>query len=1456
MAGTQLADAYVQIVPSMKGVQGEIARGFGGAGGPLDKEAGKVGKRSGGLLGKGLGAGLLAGAGPLVGIAAAGLGVAKLTGYVTDSIAAVANWEAINAQTASVVKATGGAAQVSAQHVNELANSLEGSTSTQAEAIQEGANLLLTFKGVQNAAGKGNDVFDQTTKAAVDMARAMGTDVKGAALQLGKALNDPEKGLTKLSRSGVTFTDQQKAQVKALQASGDTLGAQKIILAELNGEFGGSGAAYAKTYSGQLYQLQDAVGDFGEEIATAAMPALTALVGTASKVVKWAGSLELGSKAASGIGTVMSAIGPPVKAALDTIGAAFGDIGKSAGPGVAGVGAAFKPLLPIITGLVPQVVTLFTAFNPLGLVLRSLLPVIPQLLPPILQLATALGGALTQVLGAVVPLIIQLAGVFISVGTTLAGALIPVLSTLVTALLPVFSSVIATLVPVIAQLATTLGSTLATTVTALLPVITSVIGVIAGLIPVLVPLIAQVLQLAAGVIAQLIPALLPLVSAVLPLVASLLAALLPVIVPLVTILGTVLAGVIRALLPLITTVFSAIVPIITAAVGIITGVLNVVVGLLTGNFTQVFQGLGQVVSGAFNLVVSVIGGAVSIIGAAIGAIVNIVIAVFGGIVALIAVRAKAAVDVVVSLFRGAISLIVRVVTAIVTGVVAVWNGLVGLVGAAIRLVVNVVTAVFTAYITVVRTVILSIVKAIVAVWNTAVGFVRAVIDRVVAIVTAVFTAYISVVRTVVTSIVTGIVTVWNTAVGLVRAVIDRVVTAVTTVFGGAVGTVKGAVTKVVDGITSTVRGVVDTVTRIGSDIVNGLVSGVRGGFDFVIGAARDLANLLPEWVQKVLDIHSPSRVMLALGRFVGQGFVKGIAGTQDQVKSAADSLVAKVTDAFTKLGDNREAAQKRLVKLDRDLIASGKAVAAARIKVGDAKDGKAKAAAQRSLDSATNRRKGLLESRAEQRAIVADGAKLPKGPARKALFTSINDENKTLIALAGTRERLAGSLKDAQDNLTSAVKIRDDFRDSVQQTTIALGDVVASFKTVVDARAKAVDAITSLQDKLTGLADGQTSAAKDVLAAQGDIDKNARDIASTQADAAKNQAEINRLSAYGSDYSEKLSDLQDKAADFAGKLADLDATRGELGTKLGDQMAKVADYAAQAATAQNDLAKAQTESVQKSTPAILQTLRQAVTDTNTFQSVLQQLRGQGLDQTTYSQLVTAGVANGGLAAAQELLGAGSGVVREVATLQTQLGIAGAALGLNTSTVLYQAGVDTAQASVDGIKAKIVDNQAAIGLMQAALASSISALGISTKPLMRGVGADVAAGFADGIRGSASDLDKVVAKLGRSVVKRLRKSLDSHSPSRATRAVGADTGLGFQLGIEDTFADVERASTNLAAIPTAALGDVGLDLGTAPVPVFQTFTGPMGYTQDEVADRIATKTRRAVTGASIPRVRVG
>ena len=231
--------------------------------------------------------------------AIAGAALAGSVALIGKSLQDAAESQKVFAQTQAVLKSMGTTANGTAKDIQGLASSLQKSTAFNDEAILSGANLLLTFKNIQNQAGENNDIFDQTVQATLDVARAMGTDASGEAIRLGKALNDPVKGISALTRVGIQFTDQQKEQIKALTASGDLLGAQKIILAELQSQFGGSAAAYAQTFAGQVESLNNELNDLSEEIGFMVMPAVRDMIAAFREVAP-----EVGSKLKTAIASV------------------------------------------------------------------------------------------------------------------------------------------------------------------------------------------------------------------------------------------------------------------------------------------------------------------------------------------------------------------------------------------------------------------------------------------------------------------------------------------------------------------------------------------------------------------------------------------------------------------------------------------------------------------------------------------------------------------------------------------------------------------------------------------------------------------------------------------------------------------------------------------------------------------------------------------------------------------------------------------------------------------------------------------------------------------------------------------------------------------------------------------------------------------------------------------------
>jgi hypothetical protein len=218
---------------------------------------------------------------------AAGLAV---TAFFTTAISEGQESQKTMAQVKAVIKSTGGVANVTAGHVNNLSTSLSNQAGIDDELIARGEAMLLTFKNVRNEAGKGNDIFDRGTRAALDMSVAYGQDLQSSVILVGKALNDPIKGLSALTRVGVTFTEQQKEQIKTLVASGDTLGAQKIILKEFESEFGGQAAAQATA----LDKLKTTVLNFAEAVGGAVMPVVNLLSTAGGALGNWFDNLSSG----------------------------------------------------------------------------------------------------------------------------------------------------------------------------------------------------------------------------------------------------------------------------------------------------------------------------------------------------------------------------------------------------------------------------------------------------------------------------------------------------------------------------------------------------------------------------------------------------------------------------------------------------------------------------------------------------------------------------------------------------------------------------------------------------------------------------------------------------------------------------------------------------------------------------------------------------------------------------------------------------------------------------------------------------------------------------------------------------------------------------------------------------------------------------------------------------------
>ncbi|AQZ95564.1 phage tail length tape measure family protein [Halopseudomonas phragmitis] len=173
-------------------------------------------------------------------------------------ISATIEQERVTAQLEQRLRSTEHAAGLTRDELLDMAGAMQQVTTYGDEAVIPAQSLLLTFTKI------GREVFPRALEVVLDMSVAMGQDLKSSAIQLGKALNDPVQGIASLSRVGVQFTDSQKSMIQQMVETGRIADAQRIILAELETQMGGSARAARDTFGGSIAALKNAFGDLLE----------------------------------------------------------------------------------------------------------------------------------------------------------------------------------------------------------------------------------------------------------------------------------------------------------------------------------------------------------------------------------------------------------------------------------------------------------------------------------------------------------------------------------------------------------------------------------------------------------------------------------------------------------------------------------------------------------------------------------------------------------------------------------------------------------------------------------------------------------------------------------------------------------------------------------------------------------------------------------------------------------------------------------------------------------------------------------------------------------------------------------------------------------------------------------------------------------------------------------------
>lgn len=195
------------------------------------------------------------GLGRVISGAFAAIGGAAL---VRGIVRATSEAEAAFANLRNAVQQNGGAVGRTTEQLAGMAGELQKVSTFGDEAIMTAQGLLLRFQSIQGVN------FDRALQSTLDLATALGTDLPNAAKLIGRALEDPRKGLTQLERAGVVLEKSQADLVKRLVETGRQTEAQQILLSELEQRYSGAAKAARDTFGGALTAVQNAFGDLLE----------------------------------------------------------------------------------------------------------------------------------------------------------------------------------------------------------------------------------------------------------------------------------------------------------------------------------------------------------------------------------------------------------------------------------------------------------------------------------------------------------------------------------------------------------------------------------------------------------------------------------------------------------------------------------------------------------------------------------------------------------------------------------------------------------------------------------------------------------------------------------------------------------------------------------------------------------------------------------------------------------------------------------------------------------------------------------------------------------------------------------------------------------------------------------------------------------------------------------------
>lgn len=199
--------------------------------------------------------------------------------------------------------------------------------------------------------------------------------------------------------------------------------------------------------------------------------------------------------------------------------------------------------------------------------------------------------------------------------------------------------------------------------------------------------------------------------------------------------------------------------------------------------------------------------------------------------------------------------------------------------------------------------------------------------------------------------------------------------------------------------------------NLATAIVQGMAQGLAAGAGVIAAKARDVARGALNAAKSALGIHSPSKEFEKVGKFVNDGFLKGLQGNSSQITDAFNKMKDLIKTMYTDAGADVVRLEDKLKRLTKARHKDNKEI--------------------------RETKKELAAARSEQERSAA---------ALKTLTKHLDDERDKLKKLANSYDKVTEKLTAAQQKLDDAKKTRDDYKTAITAQYSDLPEINADTK--------------------------------------------------------------------------------------------------------------------------------------------------------------------------------------------------------------------------------------------------------------------------------------------------------------------------------------------------------------------------------------------------------------------------